>query len=105
MPNYLITFEAQAVEGQDDTLNTWFDDVHIADVLAVPGFLACQRYRSVEPDRPTRYFTTYEIEGDPQEILATLYAAADDMVISPALDPSVRGITIVELIGERRTKA
>ena len=35
---------SDAVEGRDDEYNDWYDRVHLADVLALPGFVAARRY-------------------------------------------------------------
>ena len=32
-------------EGKDDEFNDWYDNVHIPDLLAIPGMLSAQRYK------------------------------------------------------------
>ena len=58
------TTPAQEVE-----YNEWYNKVHIADVLNVPGFVAAQRFKLAETQfadgKPAhRYLALYEIETD-----------------------------------------
>ena len=81
-----------AAEGKDEEFNRWYDDVHLADVLKVDGFVAAQRF-GLEGmdggDSPHRYLALYEIETDDIEAtIKGLTASAGTMVISEALaDP------------------
>ncbi len=57
-----------ALDGQEEAYNTWYDKQHINDVLAVPGFVAAQRFK-VAPNTggkpsPWAYAVIYEIEAD-----------------------------------------
>ena len=67
------------VEGKDDEFNEWYDNVHIPELLAVPGMLSAQRYTlheaemyRMEGGRPPdhRYAIIYEMEGDVDAIMA-----------------------------------
>jgi len=53
------------VAGRDDEYNDWYDRRHIPDVLAIPGFVAAQRFRveKLEPIAmlPWRYLAIYEV--------------------------------------------
>jgi hypothetical protein len=80
--------------GKDDEYNDWYDNTHLPDVLAVPGVVSAQRYdlrplareEGTEPEY--RYVTIYEIDGDPEEVMAKFGAgvASGEMVLSPAFD-------------------
>lgn len=49
--------------GQEDEFNRWYDQVHLPEILSVPGFVSGRRYRSSGPsDYP--YLAVYEIESD-----------------------------------------
>jgi hypothetical protein len=98
MACYVIQFTSAARPGEDEVFNRWYDEVHVADVLAIPGFLSCQRYRVVDPaaSRP-RYVASYEVESDdPQATLRQLFDSGSKMVISPSLDTEQVTITILE---------
>jgi hypothetical protein len=44
---------ASAIEGRENEFLTWYDGVHMADMLRVDGIESIQRYDLVrEPDRP-----------------------------------------------------
>jgi hypothetical protein len=53
----------------EEEYNRWYRDVHIPELLAVPGFVGARRYR-VRDDltrgetRKPRYLTVYELEAD-----------------------------------------
>lgn len=81
-----------AVEGQDDVFNKWYDEQHLPDVLAVPGFVAAQRYelgstQMADPALAThKYLALYEVEGDLATAVANLgKAVADGMYLDPSL--------------------
>ena len=82
---------SDAVEGRDAEYNDWYDQVHLPDVLSVPGFVGARRFvaePSVHGELPAqRHLAIYEMEGDDVDALhAALSAAAARMEISPAFD-------------------
>ena len=98
MARYVFQFTSTARPGEDETFNRWYDDVHMPDVLALPGFLSGQRYRVLDGTaaRP-RYVAAYQVEtNDPQATLTHLFEAGKAMVISPSLDQEQVTITILE---------
>jgi hypothetical protein len=90
------------VEGKDDEFNDWYDNVHIPDLLKVPGMLAARRYDLRDADvylmeggNPPqhRYMCVYEMEGDVNAILGKIMesVASGEAVMSDSLDlPSSR---------------
>lgn len=96
---------------QEDAFNTWYDRVHVPDVLKVPGFVAARRYRLSDVQLGAaggehRYLALYEVETDD---LATardaLVKAASDgsMELHEALDMSRVHSQLFEAIGPRQT--
>jgi len=84
-----------ATVGDDDAFNDWYTGTHIPDVLAVPGFVAAQRFRLVDHPAlrtyPYRYAALYEVATDAAETaFAELAARAgtERMILSPTLDTS-----------------
>src|SRR5688500_15692482 len=79
--NLLLVF-ANAADGRDDEFNKWYDEVHIVDVCAVPGVAGARRYeveaREGAPTPRHRYLTVYDVDGDPQEVLAEFGRRAAD---------------------------
>lgn len=81
--------------GDDDAFNEWYTGTHIPDVIAVPGFVAAQRFRFVSHPalKPAEfgYAALYEVKADAAaEAFTELSARAgtDRMVLSPTLDTS-----------------
>lgn len=86
-----------AVDGEDVAFNTWYDAVHLPDVLAVPGFVAAQRFRLLDhPALPTpawRYLALYEMRADaadaaPAELSARVEAGTIPVSATLADDAS-----------------
>ena len=72
---------ANPVAGKEDEFNDWYDNVHIPELLTVPGMLSATRYTlhdaaiyqadgGVAPEH--RYMCVYELEGDVDEIMGTI---------------------------------
>jgi hypothetical protein len=81
-------------EGKDDEFNEWYDNVHLPQVLAMPGVISAQRYDLRPLAREDwvgpgfRYMAIYEIDGDPDEVLAATSKAvhAGEIVMSDTFD-------------------
>ena len=95
MEKHLFVGFTNPVEGEEDAFNAWYSDVHLKDVLKVPGIVAAQRFKLSDAQRdqppfPWRYLALYEIETD--DLNHTLTALRDRagttaMVISAAVAP------------------
>lgn len=48
-------------EENEAAFNDWYDNVHLPDILACPGWLSARRFRCVEGG--PRYVAMYEITG------------------------------------------
>src|SRR6478609_4495928 len=74
---FLLVFSNPA-PGQEEAYNRWYDEEHLDEVLAVPGFIATTRYRLEEaqlegqPECPHRYLALYEYDGDAAQAMALL---------------------------------
>lgn len=85
----LIVFTSPA-EGREDDFNDWYDNVHLAEFVALPGVVSGQRF-SLAPHSPkakTSYAAIYELSADPAEVMAAMDAAIKDgsMHMSDAVD-------------------
>jgi hypothetical protein len=69
---YLVFTNAR--DARDDEFNQWYDGVHLAEVVAVPGFTGAERYairpQPGEPAPSHRYLAVYDMETD--DVSATL---------------------------------
>lgn len=69
--------------------NTWYDEVHLGELLALDGIVSARRLRPVDGDGP--YVAIYEIEGDDlRAILDNMIANGPRLHMSDALqlDPA-----------------
>lgn len=74
---------------REDEYNTWYDEIHIPELLALDGIVAARRLRPVDGQGP--YVAIYELEGDDlQAILDNMIANAGQLHMSDALqlDPA-----------------
>ena len=110
MTKHLMVVFTNPVAGKDDEFNDWYTNIHLSDVLKVPGFVAAQRFRLSEAqimkDTPYRYMAVYEIEAeDPQPVIDALnQVSKSEMVISDALDMNKSAGWIFSQITDRVTE-
>lgn len=84
------------VEGKEDEYNEWYDNVHVPELLAMPGMRSAQRFavreaganHSTAPGPVQRYLLVYEIEGDVEAVMGRIGAAAQagELHMSDSLD-------------------
>ena len=99
MTKYTYVVMSNPVSGKEDEYNRWYTDQHLPDVLAVPGFVAAQRFRVDDAGSklPHRYLALYEIETDDlQKTLTDLNSRANTpaMPLSDAPDVGTVSATI-----------
>lgn len=59
---FIYLLSARLKEGAPiEEWNTWYDEVHVPDMLSVPGFNSVSRY--AQRDDPRRFLAGYEIDG------------------------------------------
>lgn len=89
-------------QGKEDEFNDWYDNVHIPELLTVPGMLSATRYAlhdaaiyhvegGAVPEH--KYMCVYEMEGDVDEIMGKIRksVANGQVHMSDSLDlPSSR---------------
>lgn len=96
---------SNAVQGREEAFNRWYDEVHLPDVLAVPGMTAARRF-TLADGADWRYAAIYEMEGDdPAAIVAELVARVADgrMAMSDAFDMGSFRMLTATPTGQRRT--
>lgn len=70
MPKAVMVVWSNPAEGADEgAYNSWYNSVHAPDVLKIPGFLSCTRYKLADAqfgpvDTPGSYVAIYEVEMD-----------------------------------------
>jgi hypothetical protein len=75
--NLQIVFSHLPEAVTDEEFGEWYD-AHLPEILSIPGFVSAQRFRlepvvvdSIEPVS-YRYLALYEIEGEPDTLLAEM---------------------------------
>lgn len=77
MGTYAFVVLSNPVAGREEEYNEWYSSQHLADVTAVPGFVAAQRFRlqdaGAENAPAQRYMAIDTIQSDdPQSVVARL---------------------------------
>lgn len=84
---------------QEDEYNRWYSEVHLPEILAIPGFVGARRYRA---PGTSEYLAVYEIEGDDlQAVLAGMATGRAERTTTDALatDPPPV-VTLYELLDD-----
>lgn len=94
------------VDGMEAEFNDWYDNRHLADILAIPGFARARRYvlsgAQHTPFTQYKYLAVYDIDGDPQAAMDALNTAIDDgLYFSEAFSMEFLA-TVYEPVGEWR---
>jgi hypothetical protein len=75
----MLVLSNPSPEGEAE-YNTWYNTVHLPEMLGTPGVLSARRFRfSEETSRSTsehRYAALYELEGSPEQAQAVLSSRA-----------------------------
>ncbi|SON60706.1 hypothetical protein MSIMFI_02207 [Mycobacterium simulans] len=85
MPKGIIHVETRpSSPDRDQEYNTWYDEVHIPELVALDGFVSARRLRPVDDEGP--YVALYEIEADDlQSVLQNMLDNARNLHMSDAL--------------------
>jgi hypothetical protein len=66
MPHFAYVVHSNPVPGREDEYNDWYSNRHLADVVAVPGFVSAQRFCLTDGDeegRPSqKYMAIYTMD-------------------------------------------
>ena len=114
-PTIQLVF-SNAIEGREDEFNEWYDNVHVPDLLAIPGVLSAHRYDLLEtainrnPAMPApthRYLCIYEMEGDVDAIMAKVQESvlSGGIVMTEAMDVMESRLSFWSSRGPKRTSA
>jgi hypothetical protein len=61
MGNGLLAVWMQPTEANEAEFNRWYDDEHVPERMALPGFLAARRYTNLREG--PKYIALYELDG------------------------------------------
>jgi hypothetical protein len=108
---YRLLVYTNARDGCDDEFNRWYDDIHLGEVVALPGFTGAERCairsKPGEPAPAHRYLAVYEIETDDiDETMAGLmsHGAKGGFRLSDSLDRTSAKTVLYEVITPNRSR-
>jgi hypothetical protein len=83
----LIVFSAPT-PGKEEEYHDWYNNTHLSEVIAIPGFAAAQRFElSTDQldgftESPYKYLAIYEFDRDPATALSALHSELESGRIS-----------------------
>ena len=88
------------VQGREDEYNAWYTGQHLADVIAVPGFVSAQRFRlcdaAAEGAPQQRYMAIYNMQtDDPVALIARLTALVESGEVAMSEAFSHEGLSTI----------
>jgi hypothetical protein len=100
----LYMVRCNAVVGREVEFNHWYSQVHLPEILLIPGFCSAQRFQlgavQMLAAQSFGYMTIYEIAGD--NVAATLanLKAASWLQMSDAIDMASLDVSIFTAMDE-----
>jgi len=83
-PSTYLIVQTSPVEGHEAEYNRWYEDVHIPEVLDLPGFVAARRFKLSDAQRSSEtlphntYLVIYELTIDAGEALDRITQTASE---------------------------
>lgn len=89
MAEYVLVVYSRPVAGREDEYNDWYNNQHLKDVLAQPGYLSARRFKLTDfkldpamPDPSHPYVAFYYMETeDPEAALNDMRARVEAGII------------------------
>jgi hypothetical protein len=92
MNKYLLVGFGNCVAGREDEYHDWYNNRHMDDVLAIPGFVSGQRFAvqdtnvAGESHSPWQYLALFEIETDDLRGALDTLVARSGTALMPSSD-------------------
>lgn len=113
----MMVVQTNPKPGREDEFNAWYDNVHLKEVLQVPGFVAARRFELDPQDRylegepfpypypyQYKYLCLYEVEGmTVREAWDQINSARETMDLGDGLIEDVRACFMYTPLTERLT--
>ncbi|CAB4929196.1 unannotated protein [freshwater metagenome] len=101
MSNHKLVVMTNATAGNEEEFNTWYNEIHLPEVVALPGFVAATRFKLSADQLPAdvgtpnkySYLAIYDLECSPEEAFATLLdeVGSGRMVLPDSIDQTDMG--------------
>jgi hypothetical protein len=104
---YLLEIASRALAGREAEYEAWYESTHVGEVLALPGFTACERFERLgKQGEVLELVALYEVEtDDPAALLQSLFAAAPSMNLTDSIDMESVRFEVLRPIGAGRRMA
>lgn len=112
--NFIQIVFSNPTPGKEHEFNEWYDNVHLPELLAIPGFVSAQRYDLLDaqiyrvpggfpPDH--RYMCIYEMTGNVDAIMTRVQqsVAAGDVHMADCLDLPTSRLSFWTSHGTKKT--
>ena len=102
MRRFKMLVFSQPFPGREDEFNVWYTGQHLDDLVALPGFIAAQRFKLHSVSMGTTlnpHLAIYDVEtDDPEGVIENMFAMRDTeaMPISPAFDLDATTVMLFE---------
>lgn len=107
MNRYKMVVLSNPFPGRDEEYNHWYQNTHLAEIVALPGFKAAQRFRLSQnmmiEGEAYRYMAIYDIETDNLEAsIAALVSSAESgkLNMSDTLDAANAYAAVYDAFGD-----
>ncbi len=106
MARYKLVVMSRPTEGREDEYNDWYQNFHLQQMVALPGFVSAQRFRfsrSLGERNIFPYMAIYEIDSDDIDaVVRAIEASAgtEQLMVSSAIDTGSAYAAIYEEFGE-----
>lgn len=81
MRRFKMLVFSEPFAGQEEAFNAWYTGHHLADICALPGFTAAQRFTLHSVSMGTalnKYLAIYDVEtDDPDWVIENMFASRD----------------------------
>jgi hypothetical protein len=65
VPKGIMVVQSEPVDpAHEDEYNDWYDNTHVPEICAVPGFVSARRYKVHGAAASPAYLAIYEIDAD-----------------------------------------
>jgi len=105
----LFMVKSDAVDGREDEYNTWYNEVHLPEVLQIEGFQAAQRFalneHQVQKSQTHGYLAIYEIDTHNVALTLQNLQHATWLNMSDAIDQRRVDISVFNAVTEKMVSA
>ncbi len=107
MAKHLVLVLTEPTAGEEDAFNTYYEDIHLDEVLASAGWDSAQRFRLVDEVGeacPLPYLAAYTVDAeDSAQVLAQLNDSRPQRQQSSALNKRTGRIWVFRATGPEHT--